>query len=336
MAGETIRGATIVQWAAESTKGTDLACTSKVILEEFGAAPDDQMYRPRFLNGVLLQNIGSEQAITRGSTFKVSGPLSHAQLPHWMEMVIQGAVTPTGGPTYTWTHTRNATAIPTIDSFTFERRLSDTSTNIDQAWHYCMCRSLTIKGEPRGIVMFEADMFGRRIQSEAITGALSIPATPDLVNHGTSAVYIDSTWANRGTTVIAAQLLDWSLTIKPGFMPFYTADGRSDLDFPTHVLNSDEVGLEFTAKMLIPGTSPQYSTEKTAAAAGTLRAVELRMTGSSPNVAKIQFLAKHETPDIYEIGTQDGQNVVELKMVGSTDATNYMAAVLVNQVATDA
>lgn len=335
MAGETIRGATIVQWAAEATKGTDLATTSKVVLEEFDAAPEDEIYRPRFLNGVLLQNTGGEQAITRGSTFRVSGPASYEQMQHWMEMVIQGAVTPTGGPTYTWTHTRNATAIPTIDSFTFERRISDTSTNIDTAWHYCMCRSFTLRGAPRGVVMYEAELFGRRVQTEALTAGQSLP-TAELITHGTSALYLDTTWANRGTTVVASQLLDWSVTIRPGFMPFFTADGRSDLDYPTHVLNSDEVGLEFNATLLIPGTSPQYSTEKTAAEAGTLRAVELRMTGSSPRSFKLQFLAKHERGSLFQIGTRDGQNVVELRLVGSTDATNYMAAVLLNQVATDA
>ena len=335
MAGETIRGASIVQWALESTKGTDLPATSKVLLEEFDAEPEDELYRPRVLNGVLLQNPGNEFPITRGSRFRVSGPASYEQMQHWFEMCIQGAVTPTGGPTYVWTHTRNATAIPVIDSATFERRISDTSNNIDNAWHYCMPRSFTLRGAPRGVVMFEAEMFGRRIQSEALTAALSLPTT-ELISHGTSALYIDGTWANRGTTLISSQLLDWSATIRPGFMPMYTADGRSDLDYPTHILNSDEVGIEVTAKLLIPGTSSQYATEKTAAEAATLRAVELRMTGTSPRQVKLQFLAKHEKASLFQIGTQDGQNVVELKLVGATDATNFMAGIVTNLVATDA
>lgn len=334
MAGETVAGATIVQWAAESTKGTDLATTSKVVLEEFDAVPEDEIYRPQFLNGVLLQNRGNEQAITRGSTFTVRGPACYEQMQHWMEMVIAGAITPTGTNPYTWTHTRTATAIPTIDSFTFERRISDTSNNIDTAWHYCMCRSFTLSGAPRGVVMYEAEVFGRRVQTETLTAGQSLP-TAELMTHGTSALYIDSTWANRGTTVVAAQLLDWSVKIVPGFQPFYTADGRSDLDFPTHVLNSDAVGLEFTATLLIPGSSPQYSTEKTAAEAQTLRAIELRLTGSGSNSFKLQFLAKHEKGSLFTVGTRDGQNVVELKLVGSTDATNYMAAVLVNTKAND-
>lgn len=335
MSGETIRGATVVQWALEATKGTDLACTSKVVLEEFDAEPEDVIYRPRFLNGVLLQNTGGEQAITRGTSFRVSGPATYEQMQHWMEMTIQGALTPSGGPTYTWTATRTATAIPVIDSATFERRLSDTSTNIDNAWHYCMCRSFTLRGEPRGVVMYEAEMFGRRIQTEVQTGALTLP-TVELMTHGSSALSIDSTWANRGTTGITGQLLEWSVTIRPGFMPLFTADGRSDLDFPTHMLNSDQVGLEFNATLLIPGTSPQYSTEKTAAEAGTLRAVELELTGSSPRSFKLQFLAKHERGSLFQVATRDGQNLVEVRMVGSTDATNYMAAVLLNLVGTDA
>ena len=334
MMANAITGLSIFQWAAESTKGTDLAATSKVLCETFDFTPEDAVYRPGFINGVLLQNTGNEQVITRGTRWQSTGPWSYEQAIHWLEMTIAGAISPTGTNPYTWTYTRNATSIPTLDSFTFERRLNDGSNQIDTAWHYAMCDELTIKGAPRGVLMFDAKGFARRVQSEAITGALSLP-TAELMTHGTTALYIDSTWANRGTTVVSAQLLDWSVTIRPGNAPFFTADGRSDIDFPTHVLNSRDVGLTFECTMLVPGSSSQYATEKTAAEAMTLRALELRATSGAKSW-KLQFLAKHELGSVFKIDEQDGQAVVKMKLVGSTDATNYMASVLVNATATDA
>lgn len=333
----TLRGKTDIQWAIESTAGTDLAATSKVVIEEFDVEPEDEYYRPQLLNGITLANRGSEQAQTRGTRFTARGALCYQQAQHWLEGVIQGAIAPTGTNPYTWTFTRNATAVPTLDTYTFERRLSDGSNNIDNAWHYGVLNSLTLRAEPRGMVMYEAQGFARRVQTEAQTGALTLPATITYMPHGTSALYLDSTWANRGTTIVSTQLLEWSLTLRPGLEGFFTADGRSDLDFPMVIQNTDTTGVEFTARLLIPGSSSQYATEKTAAEAGTLRACELRLTDSGGTMSlKLQFLAKHERASVFQVGNLNGQNVVDLSLVGSTDGTNFQAAVLVNATNTDA
>lgn len=331
----TLRGTTIYQWGAESTKGTAVAATSKILVEEMDFIPQDEIYRPTFINGVLLQNTGNEQAITRGTDWRASGPFSYQQAIHWFEMAIQGAVTPSGAGPYTWTFTRNATSIPTIDSFTFERRLNDGANSIDNEWAYGMLSELKLSGSPRGMVMYEASGFARRVQSSTLTAALSLPTTT-LMPHGTSSLFIDTTFAGVGTTQVSSQLIDWSLTLRPGHMPLFTADGRSDLDYPTHMLNSDQVGLEFEATLLVPGSSSQYATEKTAAEAATLRAVQIKTTGAAPFDMEIDFLAKHERGSVFSIGTQDGQNVVKLNMVGSTDATNFLRAIVINSTATDA
>lgn len=320
----------------ESTAGTDLATTSKTVIEEFMVTPEDEVFRPQHKAGLLVANKGNEQAMTRGTRWTARGKLCYEQAQHWLEGAIAGAITPTGTNPYTWTFTRNATAVPTLDSYTFERRISDGSNVIGNAWHYAMIDALTIKGSPRSMIEYEAQGFARRVQTETLTAGQSLPGTITFMPHGTSALYIDSTYANRGTTIVSSQLLDWSLTIRPGLEPFFTADGRSDLDYPTVALNDENIGLEFNATLLVPGTSSQYATEKTAAEAQTLRACEVRLTDSGGSMSlKLQFLAKHEKGSLFELGKQNGQNVVQVKLVGSTDATNYMAAVLVNATAND-
>lgn len=331
-----LTGLDTYQWAMESTKGTDLATTSKMVVEEFTWTPEDENYRPMHLAGLTVANRGNEQAMWRGTRWNARGKLTFQQAIQWLEMSIAGAVSPTGTDPYTWTYTRSATAVPTIDAATFERRLSDGSNVIGNAIHYAMLDELTLSGDQKGMIEYAATGFARRIQTETLTAGQTLPSTLTFMPHGTSALYIDDTWAGRGTTVVSAQLLNWSLKIRPGHEPFFTADGRSDLDFPTHILNTDEVKTEFTARLLIPGTGSQYATEKTAAEASSLRACELRITGSGSFSLKLQFLATHEKASLFEVGTLNGQRVVDLSMVGSTDLTNYQAAVLVNNTATDA
>ena len=327
----TLEGLQIVQWGRETTKGTAVVATSKVLMESFEFDPEDLPYRPAYVNGMLLENTGNEFVITRGTRWRARAPLSYEQAMHWLEMMIQGPVTPTGAGPYTWTYTRAAGAIPTLSAFTVERRLNDGTNQIDNEWAYCMADKITLRAAPRGVVMLDAEGFARRIQGSTLTPALSLP-TAELIPHGSSQLYLDSTWANRGTTVVAAQLLDWSLECRIGIKPYFTADGRSDLDYPTTVLDRRMVGLSLKATVLIPGTGSQYATEKAAAEAMTLRAAELRFTGTSNRSLKLQMLAKHEKGSLFKTAVRDGQDVAELSMVTSTDQTNYMAGVLINNV----
>lgn len=326
----TVAGLRIYQWGRESTAGTAVAATSKVLCEEFDFEEEDALYRPEYVNGVLLQNTGNEFAITRGTRWRASGPLSYQQAQHWLEMAIQDAVDPTGTDPYTWTYTRNATSIPAPGSFTLERRLNTGAAQVDQEWAYAMCSSLRLTGAPRGVVRFEAEGFARRVQSSTLTGALSLP-TASLIPHGTSALYIDTAWASVGTTQITGQLLDWSLTLRPGgSVPLFTADGRSDLDFPVVVFDRSEAGLEFEATLLLDTT--RYATEKAAAEAATLRAMQIKLDGAGDHDLEIDFLAKHERGSLFQVGSQQGQDIVRLRMVGSTDGTNFLRAILINNV----
>jgi hypothetical protein len=185
-------------------------------------------------------------------------------------------------------------------------------------------------------------MFGRRIQSEALTtaGSPSLPATIDLLTHGSSALYLDTTYAAAvaSSTPVAGQVLEWEFKINTGYEPQFTADARSDLDFTSYRLNTNAVGVEFNAKLLIPGTSPQFSTEKTAAEAAALRGVSLRFTGNSPDTFRLDFIAKHSKGSLFKFGDSDGQMVIDLNLVTTAEAVpaNFIRAIVVNAVATDA
>lgn len=331
-------GFEIIQWGRENSaaRGTPVAATSKAVFEMWEFEPTDSLYRPRFKTGVVLENPGLESVMTRGTRWRCRVPLTFEQAMHWLELMIQGTVTPTGAGPYTYTYTRAATTQPALASFTVQRRESDGTTNTDNGFAYLMAEKIKLSAAPQQMVMLEAEGFARRIQAGtggyAFTAALSLP-TVEQVPHGSVALYLDDTWAGRGTTQVSNQLVSWELEVRTGAEPFFTSDGRTDLDYPTHVVNPEESGFRFKSTILVPGSGSQMATEKTKAEAAALRAIELRATGTSNRSLKLQMLAKHEKASVFKVGSTRGQTTVDLEMVGSTDQTNYMAAVLINNVA---
>jgi hypothetical protein len=75
-------------------------------------------------------------------------------------------------------------------------------------------------------------------------------------------------------------------------------------------------------------------TEKTASEAGTLRAVRVKIEGTQSRYLTLDMLMKHEPASLGTIGEEDGQDIVEMKLVGSTDGTNFFRAEVNNKVGT--
>lgn len=322
-------GLTAFQWAREATLGTDLATTSKMHAESLKLTSMDEYARPPIVRGLMQRNRGFETPVKRWTEWAAEGPLSFEQAQNWFSGAIVSVAAPTGVGPYTWAHVRNPAAAPTLAGFTIERRETDGATPIDHAIHYAMVRKLTLSGADGELVRFAAEGFGRRVQTETLTAAITLP-TPEYEPMALSKVFIDSTWANLGVTQVASQILGWSVEIISGAAPIWTVDARSDLDYTLHVINSREVAINARLVLLL---GAQFSTEKTAAEAGTLRAVRLQFSGTGSRDLQLDFLAKHDRASLLELGEQDGQRIVEMSLQESTDGTNLLRATLINNVA---
>lgn len=322
------QGLTLVQWARESTPGTDLAATSQILVNSFNTVPQDEYHRPPVLRGLMQRNRGFETPIKRWTEWSAEGPFSFEQAQNWFSGAIANVAAPTGSGPYVWTHTKNPAAQPSLATFTLERRVTDGSTPYGHAWHYAVIRKLTLNfadGEP---VTFQAEGFARRVQTETLTAAQSLP-TPELAPLGVGKMWVDAAWANLGTTVVATQILSGSIEINTGAVPIWTLDQRGDLDYSTVGFNAEEASINVQLTALV---GPQFALEKTAAEAGSLRAVRLQLDGTSSRKLLLDFLAKHEMASIFEFGEQDGQHVVEMNLQESTDGTNLLVAALTNNV----
>lgn len=321
----------IVQWAREATPGTDLPATSKMIVERFNPTPSTpDAYRPAFSRGLLLANRGGETVIQRGTDWSAEGPLTFEQAQHLFGGVIANVASPSGAGPYIWTHTRNPAAMPALAHYTFERRITDGSTPYDHAFHYSTFSDLELTFNTNEVWRYNANGFARRIQGETLTAALSLPAHQIALVPGTK-IYLDSTWATLGTTLIQGQILSGRVRFGSGAAPRWTTDGRVDLDFGAIDFSSGRTTCEVEITMLI---GAQYATEKAAAEALTLRAMRIQIDGSdATRQIQLDMLLKYRVPELFGLDYDDETTIVTLDLVGSTDGTNAWLAKVTNNVA---
>jgi hypothetical protein len=325
------RGLEVVQWAREAVAGTDLAATSKLLVVSFNPTPGiSEFYRPPVARGLIQRNRGFETVVKRGTQWSLEGPFSYEQGQHHLAGAIVNVAAPTGAGPYVWEHIRNPAAIPTLATFTFERQNTDGATPINEAWHYGLYQSLRLSFEDGQPLMIAAAGVARAKQSEAQTAALTLP-TPEIPPAPLAKLFIDTSWAGLGGTQVSLQVLSADITINSGAVPIWTGDGRADLDFSLHNINAGNVSIEAEIVCLV---GAQYVTEEAAARAGTLRAVRLQFDGTSSRQLQLDFLAKHERPDLFQLEEQDGMRIVRFRLQESTDGTNLLRAKLTNNVAT--
>lgn len=321
-----------IQWAREGTPGTDLAATSKMIVERFNpVAASPEAYRPMLARGLILANRGGESVIQRGTNWTAEGPLTFEQAQHLFCGVIANDDTPVGMTApYVWTHVRNPAVMPTLASYTFERRVTDGSSPVDHAFHYAMFEELELTFATNEVWRYNASGFARRVQTETMTAALTLPDHEIAVVPGTS-IFIDDEWDDLGDTQVTGQILSGSIKYGSGAGPLWTADGNSDLDFTQVSYASSRVTCEVSLTMLL---GAQYATEKAKAEALDLRAVRIQIDGTGDNQIQMDFLLKYRVPELYGFDYDDEQTIVTLDLVGSTDGTNAWQAVVTNSVAT--
>lgn len=323
------------QWGVETTRGTSVPATSKILVPFIDFEPTDAFYRATTeARGLIQRNKGYETVIGRGSRFTVpDAPVIVEQMQNWLSMSVKGGVAGVASAPTTWTYTRSPVADPALQSWTLERRLNSGGTFIDEEWAYALLSKIGWKGGENQPLMFNAEGFARRVQSSTHTAALSLP-TPEIAINSLTKVYIDSTWATLGTTVVAGQMIDWDLSFMTGVAPMITMDQRPDQDFQGYVLSSENVQLALKLRMLVKPGSFQYATEKTAAEAGTIRAVRIQYDGAAARQIQWDMLLKHTQASVFKIGEFQGQDIVEMNFEETADGTNLFQVKVSNLVAT--
>lgn len=329
-------------WGKETTSGTLVAATERLILTEFDVEQVEETVALPTIRQYMLRGHGDEFVASRGIIFKGKGPLAYEQIHTWLHMAVEGNITATGtGDNRTWLHTRGLTGIPTFNSLTFERRLTDGTAHIDNEFGYGLLRSFTITIPDSGHVTLDVEGFARRIQASTltvITGS-DIQPTLEFAVQPRCAIYIDDSFGGIGGTLVSSKVLGATLKFNTGLVPTWTCDNRTDLDWTLPTLDgfSTDAELEITAMLDSAGSSGgDFVTEKTKAEASTMRYVSFFMQGKdigtgTRNSLRFNMSMKHVPGSIVKVGTDNGRDIVTYSLRSSADGTNaWLTATVVN------
>ena len=307
-----VMGLRRIQIGQESTRGTAVAA-DVILLGRLTATPTPNWYKPddEERNSLALNhrltNVGQQ------SSLSYEGSLTFEQVGHLLSMGV-GALTTSqpdvGGSPLVYDHTFEPTlsALAVQKAYTVE--YGDNQQEYESA--FLMAAALEFSyaiGEPWQV---SADLFARFPSKSTFTGALSAPAVEDVVGQKTK-IYIDSSWANLGTTQVSSTLINAKVGGNTGLVPTRYSDGS--LEFSDVAENKWASQVELTFKHNASGIV-QYDNM----AAGTLVFVRLEAEGSTiqnafNNTWRIDLAMRYtEAPE--QFGEQDGEDVIAL--VGET------------------
>jgi len=155
-------------------------------------------------------------------------------LPAILSCGLKGGVTPAEQTAsqndMLWAHTPSMTATNAPDSLTLEAGDDDQAYEIE----YLMFERIRLAGViaqagEESPVSLEADYFGRQVTPTAFTGSISVPNMTDIVAK-LSRIYIDTTWAGKGTTEKTSLLRAWELELLTGLHPKFFGSGNRYFD----------------------------------------------------------------------------------------------------------
>lgn len=150
------------------------------------------------------------------------------QLIHLAEMNIQHS-TPTfdSGDAYVWTYPFPTTSFNAISQYCVEGGDNQQAEVMNNA----VGGGFTLSGVGSKAWMMGGDLFGKQVQNQSFTGALSLPTVYTL-NFSKSLLYIDADSDTFGNTLVSRTLLGLTFKYDPKLALKPTADGALTWSFP--------------------------------------------------------------------------------------------------------
>ena len=291
-----------LQFGLETVNGTAVAADTLLAGAEIPAVMPDRT--PTFPEDNL--GVRARSSRVRTDQFLVNNTIRIPQayfqaLPILFSIGLQGNITPVEQNTpqadWLWTFLPSMTATNAIDSITLEAG-DDTDA---YEYEYVMAESIKLAGVvaqagEEAPVEVSVDFFGRQTTKASFTGAISVPTMND-INAKFGRVYVDTTWAGRGTTEVTDLVRSWELEILTGVHPKFL--GSANQFFDTHGENFIDVMLT----LLLEGNS-KADTEFDAFKANTKQAVSIKLdsgvaigSGDNHNLAfSVWGAYEHVTP----------------------------------------
>ena len=205
-----------------------------------------------------------------------------------------------------------------IDTFTFEF-----GDNIqDYEADFAFTASIEITGAPGEPVTFSVDIQVQDVAETTRTAALVEPARKAYFAFNNTQIFIDSTWANLGTTAIDDMLTAFTYTFETGFTARYTASGDLAFSGLNEARKAPELELTYRRD------SVNSETEKDKFLANTLTFIRIAMFSdgemdvgeSNPEYIYLDTAVRYSEWPEYE--EDDGINVITPATMAHYDATS--------------
>lgn len=219
MALETFRR---IQVGLETVRGTAVAADTK-ILGQLTMTPQQTIHAPRDEMNSLAE-FSRDVVTAHGGQLRFQGDATYEQMLQFLSMCLIGGITPSTpiGATASrdWDFTPSLVQANTQDSFTIE--YGDNT----QFWEteFVVARSIELGLNLGDVMSMSVDMFGRFPRKTTVTGSIANPTVTPVLSDGAK-LFIDTTWANLGTTEFNAMLAGGVIRLNSGLMPVRYADG---------------------------------------------------------------------------------------------------------------
>lgn len=267
-----------LQFGKETNRGTAVAADTLILGAEIGPVPVDRV--PVFPEDALGVRARSSRALFYQYLVENTLNIPHGYfdiLPMILSCGLKGNITAVeqngAQADYLWTFAPSMTGDNAPDAITLEMGDDTDAYEVEYVqFPRIKISGVVAQGTDEAPVNIEADYYGRQVSKASFTGAITAP-TVENMNAGLSRIYIDSTWANRGTTEVTSLLRAWEFEIMCGIHPKFF--GSANRYFDTH-------GQGFIGAMLTltfeGGANADAERDKWIA--GTAQAISIQVNGS--------------------------------------------------------
>lgn len=323
-----VRELRIFQIGRETTKGTGVAATYRMVGGMMLVKPDAQVRMPDPQIGVLIDHPTSDVITLQRTNIEIGGDLTYEQIILIANMALKGVTTPTGaGADKTWTFNPIFTADNALNSYTLERRLHDGTTTWDEEVNYVLCEDFELSGNVGEIATYRANLFGRKLdRASTLTGAIAVPAV-NYVSCADVKMYVDNTFGGLGTTQVTS-LISWKVGCRGQYQPKQFQDGRANRDFATHSIK--KIGYDLTATVEWDAV---INGERVKADDRSIRYVRIEAVGAvlggSNYKLTVDMALRYADGMFDQEGERDNNDTVDLEFVDAYDSTNLIGIKLV-------
>lgn len=325
-----------IQWGTEvaSAIGTKVAATS--IARAVGVFEDDDVHN-RHVEDVNLINGTTDSYVARkGGKCNIDfDPASFEQFTDVLQCGITEATASVdgAGTGKIWVY-----PFPTSSTAAHSGKSIEFGDNAGaEVMEYSFVQNWTLAGGAGSQCTLNSAWYGRQQTPQAFTSlsATVIPTVSPIL-FGNAKLYIDDVGGTIGTTQITCTVLNFSLAVNTGLVPFFGANGA--LYFCKTKVNGFEPVL--TLSMEHNATS---IAEKAKFRANTPRQLKLIIEGAALTTAGTTYTYKtivFESQGIFRrvppMGENDGNNIIDFEFVGAYNRTNglFGQMIVVNELAT--